>query len=145
MVNYRRFRVPAIRRGNSSICMPHCWREDWLLFVTNILLIMIIGVFRNLLTLITVPYTACRHEDKFPSIWSPTTVLLLHLSLCDLLYCLLGLPMFLICTFNIRWLNSFLFCCIATVVKNMVAVRLVPTRSGNPVNDVAHLILGLLA
>ena len=92
------------------------------LFVTNILLIMIIGVFGNLLTLITVPYAACRHKDKFPSIWSPTTVLLLHLSLCDLLYCLLGLPMFLIGTFNIRWLNSVLFCYIATVVRNMVAV-----------------------
>ena len=60
--------------------------------------------------------------DKFLSIWSPTTVLLLHLSLCDLLYCLLGLPMFLIGTFNIRWLNSVLFCYIATLVRNMVAV-----------------------
>ena len=107
---------------NVSICMPPSWSQDSTLFVTNIVLIMIIGVFGNLLTLITVPYAACRHKDKFPSIWSPTTILLLRLSLCDLLYCLLGLPMFLIGTFSIQWLDSVLFCSIATVLRNMVAV-----------------------
>ena len=101
--------------------MPVSWREDPALFVTNIILVMIIGVFGSLITLITVPYSACRHEDKFPNIWSPTTILLLHMSLCDLLYCLLGLPMFLISTFSDKWLYSDLFCYITTVVRNMVA------------------------
>ena len=113
--------MSAARMGNSSFYMPPSWKEDSTLFVTNIVLIMIIGVFGNLLTLITVPYAACRHKDKFPSLLLPA-ILLLHLSLCDLLYCLLGLPMFLIGTFSIKWLNSVLFCYIATVVRNMVAV-----------------------
>ena len=116
------FRMSAARMGNNSFYMPPSWKEDSTLFVTNIVLIMIIGVFGNLLTLITVPYAACWHKDKFPRLWSPTTILLLHLSLCDLLYCLLGLPMFLIGTFSIKWLNSVLFCYISTTARVIVAV-----------------------
>jgi hypothetical protein len=114
--------VLEIMIANSSLCMPESWRDDSSLFVTNILLVMVMGVSGNLLTLISVPYAAFRHEDKFPHLWSFTTVLLLHLSLCDLLYCLLGLPMFLVGTLSsIKWLQSDLFCYISTVVRNMVA------------------------
>ena len=34
-------------------------------------------------------------QARFAHLWSGTTVLQLHLSLCDLLYCLLGLPVLL--------------------------------------------------
>ena len=76
---------------NTSSCMPASWREDSTAFVANIVIVMATGVAGSATTLAAVPYAALRHKDKFPGVWTYTTHLLLHISLCDLLYCLLGM------------------------------------------------------
>lgn len=57
---------------------------------------MVIGILGNGTTLIAVPYAYFRYRDDYVSMWSPVTFLMLHLSFCDLLYAILGLPSFLL-------------------------------------------------
>ena len=104
--------------SSSSSCMPHSWSQDSLVFVANICLIVVVGGLGNLLTLVAVPWAARNHPDRFPHLYSLPTLLLLHLSLCDLLYLLLGLPM----AITSSVLSSNVFCDVATVVRNVVAV-----------------------
>ena len=107
---------------NGSNCMPASWREDSDLFVSNIILIVLVGASGSAFTLTAVPYAAFKLGDRFLGVWTYTTNLLLHISLCDLLYCLLGLPMFVVVTYREGLLYSDHFCYAATVVRNMIAV-----------------------
>ena len=77
-------------QNGTSSCMPASWREDSGAFVANIVLVMAAGTAGSAFTLAAVPYAALGHKDKFPGVWTYTTHLLLHISLCDLLYCILG-------------------------------------------------------
>ena len=56
---------------------------------------LLIGGGGNLLTLLAILHCRLRHRARFGHLWTGTTVLQLHLSLCDLLYCVLGLPVFI--------------------------------------------------
>ena len=78
-------------------CQPEVLREDTtrVLAVLNIFLVILIGGGGNLLTLLAILHCRLRHRARFGHLWSGTTVLQLHLSLCDLLYCVLGLPVFI--------------------------------------------------
>ena len=77
-------------QNRTSSCMPASWRDDSGAFVANIVLVMATGVAGSSVTLAAVPYAALRLKERFPGVWTYTTHLLLHISLCDLLYCLLG-------------------------------------------------------
>ena len=109
---------PFQNSSSSSSCMPPSWSQNSPVFVTNICMIVVVGGLGNLLTLVSVPWAARNHPDRFPHLCSLPTLLLLHLSLCDLLYLLLGLPM----SITSSVLSSNVFCDVATVVRNMVAV-----------------------
>ena len=78
-------------------CQPEILRDETtrVLALLNLVLIMLIGGCGNLLTLVAALYCRVRHQERFVTVWTGTTVLQLHLSLCDLLYCVLGLPVFI--------------------------------------------------
>ena len=87
-------------QNGTSSCMPASWREDSAAFVANIVLVMAVGTVGSAFTLAAVPNAALRHKDKFPGVWTYTTHLLLHISLCDLLYCILGKSMGFVISFG---------------------------------------------
>ena len=60
----------------------------------NLFFIIIFGSIGNTLTLISIPYCLIRYTKEFNSLRNMTTLLILHLSFCDLVYCLFGLPLF---------------------------------------------------
>ena len=74
--------------------MPVSWKEDSGAFVANIVLVIVSGVAGSAFTLAAIPYAAFRLKERFPGVCTYTTHLLLHISLCDLLYCLLGMLSF---------------------------------------------------
>jgi hypothetical protein len=76
----------------SNNCVPDTIKSSLTIFIVNIVLVIIIGTVGNLLTLLAIPYARLYYSHRFPRLSSPLTILLLHLALCDLLYCLLGLP-----------------------------------------------------
>ena len=80
--------------------MPEQWKEHPEWFIINICVIMFIGIVGNLFALISVKYVSVKYKSQFPDLLTLPTVLLLHLSFCDLLYCSLGLPPFVIGTFT---------------------------------------------
>ena len=80
--------------------MPVEWKDHPAMFISNISAIMVIGIMGNLFTLVTVPYASKKYKSKFPNILNLPTILLLHLSFCDLLYCSMGLPVFVMITFT---------------------------------------------
>ena len=66
------------------------------------LITFIVGVFGNLLTLVAIPYAKWKHRHSFHVSFYKTDIWVLHLALCDMLWCLLCLPYcFLIPLF--RW------------------------------------------
>ena len=77
--------------GSKEHCLLDSIKEHRTGFLANIIIIMVVGFLGNLLTLAALPYAWLYHSARFPTLPSSTTVLLLHLSLCDVLYCLLGL------------------------------------------------------
>ena len=90
--------------GNYTGCLPEDIAEYRVFFIVNSLLVITIGSFGNLLTLLALPYVRIRCVIKFtytprygaqyPWLRSTTSTLILHLSLCDFLYCTTGLPVF---------------------------------------------------
>ena len=97
-------------------------RDHRVFFVFNLAIVFIVGVIGNMLTLLAFPYALVYYKSSFPmvlnftiiipttisintfaitsaihgnitdKVTSSITVLILHLALCDLLYCIVGLP-----------------------------------------------------
>merc|ERR1719450_283947 len=61
----------------------------------NQLLIFIIGGLGNILTLVAIPYVKHKYGSEFSLLQLSSVVLMLHLSVSDLLYAVLGLPNFI--------------------------------------------------
>ena len=57
-------------------------------------LIMSLGICINFLTLVALPYVRWKYDSEFSILRSPPLVLVLHLSLCNLLYCIIGFSHF---------------------------------------------------
>ena len=55
----------------------------------------LVGLVGNILTLLALPYVRRKYGDQFSVLQSSTTILLLHLSLCDLLYITVGFTHFI--------------------------------------------------
>jgi len=66
------------------------------LFMTNTVAVIVVSIVGNLLTLIAVPYVRLKYWREYPWLGSTTTALILHLNLCNLLYCITGLPEFVL-------------------------------------------------
>ena len=73
-------------------CVPQIIKENKSIFLFNIVIIILIGTFGNLLTLLALPYARYYYHKRFSLLTSSTTILLLHLALCDLCYLIFGLP-----------------------------------------------------
>ncbi|XP_023326208.1 protein trapped in endoderm-1 isoform X2 [Eurytemora carolleeae] len=78
-------------------CIPMFMQNTWLepIFLTNIFCIIAIGGMGNLLLILSVIYVFFRYPAtrcKYPWLKNPLTILILHLSFCDFLYCIFGLP-----------------------------------------------------
>ena len=70
----------------------HIFTKRYLLVVLSIL--SSLGVCINLLTLTAIPYVRWRYRSEFSILQAPAVLLVLHLSFCNLLYCIIGLPHF---------------------------------------------------
>ena len=60
-----------------------------------LILLLIVGVVGNVLTLVALPYVRRKYGAQFSALKSTTFILLLHLSLCDLLYIRFGFTHFI--------------------------------------------------
>lgn len=87
----------------------------------NIIAIIIIGGFGNLLTILSIAHARLRYASMFPALWNSTTILMLHLSLCDFLYCTLGLPVFISVYYHGFLPHSETFCRLSSMVRNLIA------------------------
>jgi hypothetical protein len=72
-------------------CVPQTIKDFKIPILCNIIVIIILGTGGNLLTLLALPYAWKYYSQRFPSVTKSTTVLLLNLALCDLIYCSFGL------------------------------------------------------
>jgi len=73
-------------------CVPKSIRDSRVSFIFNLAIIFIVGLIGNILTLAAFPYAWIYYRSSFPGVPSSITVLILHLALCDLLYCIIGMP-----------------------------------------------------
>jgi hypothetical protein len=60
-----------------------------------LILLLLVGVVGNVLTLVALPYVRRKYGAQFSVLKSTTFILLLHLSLCDLLYISFGFTHFI--------------------------------------------------
>ena len=60
-----------------------------------LILLLLVGVVGNLLTLVALPYVRRKYGAQFSALKSTIFILLLHLSLCDLLYIRFGFTHFI--------------------------------------------------
>ena len=105
-----------------SHCQPEDIREDFtrLPVLVNIATIMLIGGGGNMLTLVAIPYCYVKHRKTFAALWNMTTILILHLSLCDLMYCLFGLPLFFELYYKGFFDHSAQMCVIWAALRNLI-------------------------
>eukprot|EP00088_Acartia_fossae_P016298 TRINITY_DN1911_c0_g1_i8.p1 TRINITY_DN1911_c0_g1~~TRINITY_DN1911_c0_g1_i8.p1 ORF type:complete len:402 (+),score=22.83 TRINITY_DN1911_c0_g1_i8:484-1689(+) len=92
-----------------------------ILLIMNLCVVMIIGVFGNLLTLSSVSYCYVKCKRDFPGFDNHVYILMLHLSLCDLLYCLVGLPPQIYIYHSEGLPYSAHICKILSSVRNLIA------------------------
>jgi hypothetical protein len=64
------------------------------LFLLNIFIIFLIGFFGNLITIATIINAKQNHPMELAIFSHSLTPLLIHLGICDILYCANGLPSF---------------------------------------------------
>jgi len=102
-------------------CLPQVVKNYKVLAIINIVMIIIVGGFGNLLTIVAICVARIRHKIKFEHLWNSTTILMLNLSLCDLLYCVLGLPVFISIYYNEYLPESDLFCRYSAMLRNWIA------------------------
>jgi len=91
------------------------------LMVVNQIVIMIISIIGNLVTLLAIPYVRKNYASEFSILQFNSVVLVLHLSLCDLLYALVGFPHLI----QVYWTGSNIYedniCYFLGVFRNLVA------------------------
>merc|ERR1712224_181109 len=60
--------------------------------VINQIVILVLGTIGNIVTLVAIPYVRIKYGNQFSILQLNSMILILHLSFCDLLYCLVGFP-----------------------------------------------------
>ena len=71
-------------------CVPQTIKDYKIPIISNIIVIIILGTGGNLLTLFALTYAMKYYSQRFPLVCKSTTVLLLNLAFCDLIYCSFG-------------------------------------------------------
>jgi len=107
-------------------CVPDLFKQEknpvvQLILILNGVIIMLIGGIGNLLTLISIPYVYFKYRESFMFCWNDTTLLMLHLSLCDLLYVLIGVPSFLVIYIYQYFPGTAYQCTVLATVRNLIA------------------------
>eukprot|EP00092_Neocalanus_flemingeri_P067783 GFUD01082776.1.p1 GENE.GFUD01082776.1~~GFUD01082776.1.p1 ORF type:complete len:360 (-),score=57.67 GFUD01082776.1:168-1190(-) len=98
------------------------WDESLMLgVVINQSIIFIIGGFGNILTLLAIPYVRVKYGRQFSILQLNSVVLILHLSLADLLYTLVGFPNFLQVYFYRKGPEDWRMCYFLGLFRNLVA------------------------
>ena len=82
----------------NSRCFPTYLENVELRRATGIwcLITFILGILGNLLTIVAIPYAKWKHRYEFHRTFWTTDVWILHLALCDLLFCVVGAPHYFI-------------------------------------------------
>jgi len=108
-------------RGNFSGCHPVEISRYKGLFIANAALVISIGAPANLVTLLALPYVRLRYPGKFPDLNTNKAILIIHLSLTDFLYCLLGLPFILATLHHGYFPASTTLCSLSSLIRNLIA------------------------
>jgi len=106
--------------GNFSGCHSEEIVKYKAVFIVNAAGVISIGAPANLITLLALPYVRLRYPDEIPDLNTNTAILILHLSLTDFLYSLLGLP-FIIATLHHGYFPaSASLCSFSSLVRNLI-------------------------
>ena len=104
-------------------CVPKVL-QDYRIQITltfNQVLILIIGGGGNLLTLVSVPYAYFKYRSMFPYLWNSVTLLMLHLSLCDFLYIVIGVPTYIVVYIYGYFPSTEWMCWLLSSLRHLVA------------------------
>eukprot|EP00092_Neocalanus_flemingeri_P022810 GFUD01024734.1.p1 GENE.GFUD01024734.1~~GFUD01024734.1.p1 ORF type:complete len:384 (-),score=51.37 GFUD01024734.1:73-1191(-) len=98
-------------------------REESLMLgvVINQFVIFIIGGLGNILTLLAIPYVRLKYGSQFSVLKLNSVVLILHLSVADLLYTLVGFPHFVQVYFSRECLQDARLCYFLGMIRNLFA------------------------
>jgi len=110
-------------------CQDKRVRENGGFFVANSLVVILVGTFTNLFNLVAFAYIYFAYPGKFPWMSDRRVLLLLHLSLCDLLYCTIGLPPFVSIFSNGFFFGSSSLCSFTAGLRNVIAYADIFTMS----------------
>ena len=90
-------------------CFPTYQENLELRRITGVwcMLTFILGILGNVLTLVAIPYAKWKHRYEFHRTFWTTDVWILHLALCDLLFCIVGAPHYFIPYLGFRYLQGF--------------------------------------
>jgi len=102
-------------------CQDKRVRENRDYFVANIVVVTLVGTSTNLFNLISFAYVYFAYPGQFPWMSERRSLLLLHLSFCDLLYCTVGLPPFLSIFSNGFFYGSGSLCSFTAGLRNVIA------------------------
>merc|ERR1712110_144445 len=89
--------------------------------VVNLVVVAVVAIVGNLLTLVALPYIRSKYRQEFSMLQLNSITLILHLSLCDLLYALLGFPHFIHAHIYKTNIYSVQVCYLLGMFRNLVA------------------------
>ena len=108
-------------------CQPLAVQEMRYLMLPVIGVVGIVGVICNIITIITFIYLCCFQErikmkfgHEFSMVRDPVFYLILHLSVCDLLFCICGLPSYWIVYYYGYFPLSEDICKFSAFVRNII-------------------------
>jgi len=122
-------------------CVPQIAKDYKLLVISNITLVIIIGGFGNLFNIVAICVARIRHRQKFEHLWNSITILMVNLSLCDLLYCFLGLPVFISIYYNGYLPQTDSFCWYSAMIRNWIAYTEFLTTASIAANRLVGFLL----
>jgi len=122
-------------------CVPQIAKDYKVLVISNIILVIIFGGFGNLFNIIAICVARFRHRKKFEHLWNSTTILMLNLSLCDLLFCFLGLPVFISIYYHGYLPQTDLFCWYSAMLRNWIAYTEFLTTASIAANRLVGFLL----
>ena len=91
------------------------------IMISNQIIIALLTILGNLLTLCALPYVKWKYGSQFTILKFNSVTLLLHLSLCDLLYGLIGFPHLIHAYIYKSNIYSNEFCYLLGMSRNLIA------------------------
>jgi len=110
-------------------CLPSDVRSMGLLYTSFVGIIDITGIVCNIFTIITFGYLCCfteriknKYNHYFSMVQDPVFYFILHLSVCDLLFCIFGIPSYWVIYFYGYFPFPENACKISTFVRNIIEI-----------------------